>query len=84
MSTRLVQQLLNGRTYVLNDFDDEHSVSEVTDMSMMSGSYRRHDMSYTGANRLEPSSKIMAGMAAHTRSKDLIARVGSAYTHMGD
>lgn len=55
---------------MLNDFDDEHSVSAAADdLSMISGSYRHNHRISSGvpfieANYLEPSSRLMAGMAA--------------------
>ena len=89
LSTKRVQQLIKRRSYMLNDFDDEHSVSDAADVSMMSGSRRRISMGvpYVEATHLEPSSKLMAGMAPHivgTAGKDLASRVGSAYGKIGE
>ena len=41
-----MQHILRARTYALNDFDDEHSVSDMAgDLSMMSGSFRHNRFS---------------------------------------
>ena len=56
---------------MLNDFDDEHSVSEAADISQVSSSYQYHNRNISGVpfievNYLKPSSKLMAEMAAPT------------------
>ena len=71
---------------MLNDFDDEHSVSEAADISMMSGSFRHaHNRISSGipfieSNYLEPSSKLMAAMAATSSKKTDIKNVSKTTT----
>ena len=68
---------------MLNDFDDEHSASEAGDLSMMSVGRRvSMGISYNENTRLEPSSKLMAGMAAP--SNELTKRISSAYVQHGE
>lgn len=67
--------VMRARTYALNDFDDEHSVSDIAgDISMMSGSFKHNRFStavpYIEANYLEPSRNLMAGMAADSTARN--------------
>jgi len=62
---------VRNSNYALNDFDDNYSVSEA-DLSMVSGSQRNFRYGAgvpfieTNHTHLEPSSKMMADMAAST------------------